>query len=147
MHLFLLDSDEREPDGIDSDSVQAQWLEAQLAASTAEWKIVVLHHAPYSSFRHGPSERLQWPYQEWGADVVISGHDHSYERLIIDGVVYLVNGLGGGSRYRLEEPVPGSRLRYNVEHGALLVEAGSNELTLSFISVSEQMIDAITLSK
>jgi tartrate-resistant acid phosphatase type 5 len=62
-------------------------------------------------------------------------------------VVYLVNGLGGGSRYRLEEPVPGSRVRYNIEHGALLVEADTDELTMSFISVSEQLIDASTLLK
>lgn len=145
LHLFILDSDVAEPDGNGSDSAQALWLRDRLAASTASWKIAVLHHAPYSSFRHGSAEQLQWPFQEWGIDVVIAGHDHAYERLHIDGVIYLVNGLGGGRRYQLNTPIPGSRVRYNIEHGALLAEADENELTLSFISVSKDLIDSVTL--
>ena len=37
----------------------------------------------------------QWPYGEWGADAVLAGHDHTYERLFINGVTYFVNGMGG----------------------------------------------------
>lgn len=70
-------SDCNEPDGTTSTSVQAQWLQASLAASTAVWKFVLLHHSPYSSgSTHGTNPRTQWPFEAWGAHAVFSGHDH-----------------------------------------------------------------------
>jgi hypothetical protein len=97
VHFFALDSDHREPDGVTVDSKQAQWLKRELRKSTAKWQIVYFHHAPYSSGKHFPgSEQLRWPFKEWGADIVLAAHDHIYERVERDGVVYLVNGLGGG---------------------------------------------------
>lgn len=73
--------------------------QTQLAASTATWKLVMLHHSPFSSgSNHGSIARLQWPYQTWGADAVLSGHDHLYERILAgSGFPYMVNGLGGAS--------------------------------------------------
>ena len=53
VQLFALDSDPNEPDGSSSSSsLQAQWLQNQLAASTATWKIVYFNRAPYSSGAH-----------------------------------------------------------------------------------------------
>lgn len=73
MQLFALNSDCSEPDGTSSDSKQGRWLQDQLAASSATWKLVMLHHSPYSSGgQHGSHARLQWPFQEWGADAVLS---------------------------------------------------------------------------
>jgi hypothetical protein len=46
IEFFILDTDKNEPDGYSADSVQAQWLQQQLAASDAPWKIVVLHYPP-----------------------------------------------------------------------------------------------------
>ena len=40
-------------------------------------------------------------FAEWGADIVIGGHDHDYERLHRDGIVYIVNGLGGREIWRI----------------------------------------------
>ena len=56
---------------------------------------------------------MQWPYASWGADAVISGHDHTYERIFADGIVYFVNGLGGHGTYGFITPVSGSQVRYN----------------------------------
>ncbi|HMN29556.1 MAG TPA: metallophosphoesterase, partial [Caldilineaceae bacterium] len=53
IHLFALDSDGSEPDGRDQNSLQADWLRKQLAASTACYNLVYFHHPPYSSGRHG----------------------------------------------------------------------------------------------
>ncbi len=111
VHLFAIDSDPREPDGITADSPQARWLQERLAASTAPWKLVYMHHPPFSSGPHGSHPALQWPYQAWGATAVLAGHDHAYERIIRDGFPYFVNGLGGASIYPLQAPVPGSRAR------------------------------------
>ncbi|MBK7191547.1 MAG: metallophosphoesterase [Myxococcales bacterium] len=97
VHFFVLDSDPAEPHGTSSTSIQAQWLRAALAASTAPWKIVYFHHAPYSSGNHGSTLAMRWPFQAWGAHAVLAGHDHHYERFSIDGIPYFVNGLGGRS--------------------------------------------------
>ena len=145
--LFMLDSDQAEPDGVDVGSVQARWLEAELAASKAPWKLVLLHHAPYSSGMHGSTQALQWPYATWGADAVIAGHDHLYERIERDGVVYLVNGLGGhGKRYQFTTPVSGSELRFNEMHGAMRVQATAQELRFEFVRVDGQVVDSRVLT-
>ncbi len=130
VHFFALDSDSREPDGINRSSAQAAWLQAQLAASTSPWNVVYLHHAPYSSGRHGATDWAQWPYKEWGADVVLAGHDHTYERLLVDDLLYFVNGVGGGAIYQFLLLEEGSQFRYNDDYGAMLVEASPAQMTL-----------------
>ncbi len=147
IHFFALDSDSREPDGVGKSSVQADWLREALQRSTAVWKVVYLHHAPYSSGLHGPTGWAQWPYAAWGADVVLAGHDHTYERLLIDGIPYFVNGLGGGSIYRFVDIHPGSQVRYNDDYGAMLVEADAHQMIFQFFNRRGELIDAWTLYK
>ncbi len=48
-HFFSLSSDSREQDGVSAGSIQALWLKDALAKSTSPWKIVYMHHPPYSS--------------------------------------------------------------------------------------------------
>lgn len=145
VHFFVIDSDSDEPDGAHSSSVQAAWLQSRMAASTSPWKIVYFHHAPYSSAKHGPNERMQWPFAEWGADVVISGHDHTYERISKDGIWYFVNGLGGAGRYSFENIVDGSQVRYNDDHGAMLVGVGRETMHFKFINRQGTVIDDFEL--
>jgi tartrate-resistant acid phosphatase type 5 len=141
VHIFALDSDPHEPDGVDKASLQARWLQNQLASSTACWNIVYMHHPPFSSGPHGSTPWMQWPYRSWGADVVFAGHDHTYERIYHDGLPYIVNGLGGNMPYPFGTVVPESQVRFNGDVGAMLVEATNEQLTLSFITRTGQMID------
>jgi len=145
--LFMLDSDPNEPDGIKNNSVQAQWLKEQLAKSSACWKLIFLHHPPFSSGFHGSNTWMQWPFQEWGADAVFGGHDHHYERFGQNGFPSFVNGLGGGPRYLLKQTLPGSEVRYNANHGAMLAEVTGKRLTLQFITISGEVIDTYSLEK
>jgi hypothetical protein len=148
VHFFAIDSDPNEPDGISSTSTQALWLEAALGASTAPWKVVYLHHAPYSSSNnHGSTTELQWPFETWGADVVLAGHDHTYERLTIGGIPYFVNGLGGMSIYDFGTPITGSVVRYNGDYGAMLVTADDTDITYQFINRSGQVMDTYSQTK
>jgi tartrate-resistant acid phosphatase type 5 len=141
VHFFALDSDEHEPDGTTATSTQALWLQRGLAASKSPFNIVAMHHAPYSSASHGNTTYMQWPYAEWGADLVLAGHDHSYERLNIDGVTYIVTGLGGVSIYSFAEPEPGSVARYNEQFGATILEADANEMRISFFDIDGRLVD------
>lgn len=151
VHFFALDSDSREPDGNTAGSVQGQWLQAALAASTSPWNVVILHHAPYSSSsNHGSNTTLQWPYKAWGADVVLAGHDHTYERIInpSDGLTYFVNGIGGNTGiYGFNAtPVSGSKVRYNAGFGAMLVDATDTQINFLAISRTGEMIDSYSLN-
>lgn len=147
IHLFALDSDPNEPDGITSDSVQGQWLQTQLALSTSPWKVVYTHFPPYSSAYHGSQVIMQWPFATWGADAVLAGHDHTYERLTVDSIPYFVNGLGGRSLYPFNAPLPESELRYNADFGAMLVEASETRLTFHFIARTGERIDYYTMTR
>jgi len=146
VHFFAINSDSREPDGVGRSSPQAQWLKAQLAASTASWNIVYMHHPPYSSTSEEPVDWIRWPFQEWGADIVIAGHDHYYERLEVDGFPYIINGLGGGAIYGFGETYPGSQVRYNADYGALLVEADKNHASFAFQNRTGEIIDTYLLT-
>jgi tartrate-resistant acid phosphatase type 5 len=147
VQVFALDSDPSEPDGITESSVQAEWLRGRLAASTAPWKIVYMHHAPYSSGPHGSTPALRWPYKAWGANLVLAGHDHDYERIDVDGLPYVVNGLGGTVFYPLGTPVEGSVRRFNEREGAIFVEATTTSLRARFQTVDGRQIDAVSLAK
>jgi tartrate-resistant acid phosphatase type 5 len=153
VHVFFLNS---EPDGVTSDSPQAQWLQAALAASTAPWKIVIAHRPPYSSgVEHGSHDYMQWPFQEWGATLVLSGDDHLFEALEVGGFFealevggfpYFVNGLGGAIIHEFGPPIAGSLFQYNADHGALLIEAEASFMTLTFYSVSEGPLYSVTFT-
>lgn len=141
VHFFAVDSQGALNSASDRNAQQT-WLQAQLAASTAEWQIVLLHHAPYSSGQHGSTTAMQWPFASWGADAVIAGHDHTYERLDIGGIPYFVNGLGGKSLYVFGTPLPSSQFRYNSNYGAMRIIADSEQMTFDFINIAGVVVDS-----
>ena len=148
VHFFALDSDENEPDGVTKGSVQAAWLKAALEASISPWNVVYFHHPPYSSAQHGSTMWLRWQFAEWGANAVLSGHDHDYERLLVEGIPYFVDGSGGDGLYNFEyTPLPESQFRYNRNYGAMLVTAGGNELLFEFYNRVGELIDSYLLAK
>jgi hypothetical protein len=152
VHLFALDSDSSEPDGRDENSIQTSWLQDQLAASTSCYNLVYFHHAPYSSGHHGSSSTMQWPFPTWGADAVFNGHDHLYERLDVNGTPYFVNGAGGASLYDFDNignlpPEAESIVRYNQDHGAMLVTASFTGITYQFFNTDNVLIDEYSVPK
>ena len=145
LELFVVDSDPHEPDGITADSAQARWLRASLAASNAPHRIVIFHHPPFSSGPHGSTPELQWPFREWGATAVLSGHDHGYERFELGGMPYVVVGTGGARLYKPRRTVPGSQVRIFGSHGALRVQLERAGGRAEFASSSDGSRDAFAL--
>lgn len=147
VHFFAVSSDSREPDGVSRISPQAQWLQERLSTSESPWKIVYFHQPPYSSGYHGPVDWMVWPFAEWGASAVLAGHDHVYERLLVDGIPFFINGLGGGPIYDFMRIDPRSQVRYNNDYGAMLVTADETSMIFQFITRKGEVIDTYTLSR
>lgn len=93
--------------GLDSNQVdnpdQLAWMEATLAGSDAPWKIVAVHHPPYSAGYQGSAKDVRNTFspvfERTGVQLVLSGHEHDYQRTAeINGVTYLISGGGAGTR-------------------------------------------------
>lgn len=147
VHLFMLDTDQREPDGATETSPQAQWLRDGLTRSTAPWNLVLAHHAPYTSHRVEDTERMRWPFKAWGADAVLSGFYHVYERLLVDSLVYFVDGTGGSSVSTFGAIDPHSQFRYSGDYGAMLVDATDTRITFRFLDRRGRIVDQYDLTK
>jgi 3',5'-cyclic AMP phosphodiesterase CpdA len=82
---------------------QRAWLERTLASSDAAWVIVIMHHPPFSAGYHGSTAtvREEWVplFERYGVDLVLTGHDHDYQRSApIGGITYVVSGGGASPR-------------------------------------------------
>jgi hypothetical protein len=148
VQFFGLDDDPNEPDGTSITSQQAMWLQSQLAASTATYKLVAMHHPPYCSSSGLANPQGRWPYQAWGATAVLSGHCHGYERLTENSnFPYVIDGLGGDPDISPFDALdPGSQVRYNADFGAMLVTANDSQMQLQFITRTGTVIDSYTIS-
>ena len=86
------------------DKKQLQWLQDELAKDLSEWKVAFMHHPPYSSGgKHGSDKQLREIVEpifvKYGVNVVLTGHDHFYERTKPQkGIYYFVSGAGGKLR-------------------------------------------------
>ncbi len=134
-------------DAYDETAVQRSWLEEALAASVTPWQIVVGHYPPYSSGGDGSSDWMQWPYESWGADAVLSGHSHQYERIMRDNdgdsnsIPYVVVGPGGAPTRPFGLPVSGSTVRYSSSQGAMVADACDAGITFTFHSLDDGLVD------
>ncbi len=82
-HIIVLDSNCRAVGGCDAASEQGKWLADDLAASNASCTLAIWHHPRFSSGEHGNDPTVGPFWQALyaaGADVIVNGHDHDYER-------------------------------------------------------------------
>jgi len=147
VHFFMLSVEVNEPGSYGPQSAQAKWLREQLATSTSPWNIVVMHEPAYASCnrngstdwlnRHWSNPELQWPFKDWGADVVLQGHNHWYELDAAPGdVPYFTIGVGGaGFGTPSGTKAPGWQSGYEYSgptyHGAQYITADDTTLNLA----------------
>jgi hypothetical protein len=144
VHFFVVDSAAAIADAVEMDAQKA-WLKAQLAASTSAFQIVLLHRSPYSSTAYSTSKAaVQWHFEPWGADAVISSHDRVYERSEQEGIPYFVNALAGKVRNQFDVAIQGSIVRYNDNYGAMKVTADDQSITFEFFNRNGALIDTFT---
>ena len=144
-----------EPDGIDSSSVQGMWVKSILDTSRAKWHVIYQHKPVYFSFVSNALDkykRVRWPFKRWGADIVLNGDLHWYERVRKGNMTYITNGLGGGKFDPLFDDtlsnfvrIPESKILYNNQYGAQLVEEYKDSLVFKFVTINNQVIDRYIL--
>jgi tartrate-resistant acid phosphatase type 5 len=139
--FFFIDSqaireDYRRTRGRGARDAQLIWLERELTASTARWKIAVGHHPVFSGGRHGPTEALvvllKPLLEQFGVQVYLSGHEHDLQHLAIGKVHYLISG-GGGARTRPSKPVAGTRFVIGRRHGFMTARLAPHAMDIEFI--------------
>ena len=129
-------------------SEQYAWMERELAANTQPWLFVNFHIPPYTSIRrdesdieHEVREALTPLFEQYGVDVVFTGHNHNYERNEVNGVTYIVTGGGGApALYKTEEPEL-TRKAFAVVYHFVLLEIDGNHLGATVYSNQGEILD------
>ena len=127
---------------------QTRWLKRHLAASTATWKIVSLHHPAYTcgGYLSNPAVVSRWVplFERYGVDLVLSGHDHNYQRFAPrNGVTYVVHGGGGQELYALRSCPNGYPKRDFARraHGFLDIVVRPGAIRLKAVNLSGNVVD------
>ena len=139
---FIVVDSQAALDSSESMTSQRTWARLRARTSRAQWQVVVLHHPPSSSSAtHGSSPQFRWPFATWGVDLVLSGHDHVYERLQEQGTTFVVDGTGGADLYEFGTVLPGSLARDDTHHGALFLTSTPVGLVGEYWSVDRSRLD------
>ena len=130
------------------DGLQRDWLRADLLAHPSLCTVAYFHHPRFSSGRHGNQYEMQqfWDIlYEFDVDVVLSAHDHLYERFapqdpdgtldLEQGIREFVVGTGGAELYEFHTIQPNSEVRDNSTWGVLALGLEHGAYRWSFVSV------------
>jgi hypothetical protein len=130
------------------DPGQLFWLRERLARSTARWKIAFLHHPLYTTGRYARESRAhRWAleplFARGGVKVVFSGHEHIYQRSVLQkGVQYFVSGGAGSLRVGDGARAPSVARTFADDYHFMLVEIDGDNLHFQAISRHGRTIDA-----
>ena len=148
-HVVALNSDV----SMSAGSAQEQWLRTDLAAHPLRCTLAYWHHPRFSSgSTHGSMVGAQPLWQalyDAGAEIVLSGHEHNYERFapqtpggaldLARGIREFVVGTGGGSgAYPFGTPIANSEVRITGVNGVLKLTLGDGTYAWQFIPVAGQ---------
>ncbi|HEU4936822.1 MAG TPA: metallophosphoesterase [Vicinamibacterales bacterium] len=147
VRFFVLDSRSFDP-------TQLVWLREQLAQSGTDWKICYFHHPLYTSGRYTTAARflriaLEPILIEGNVDVVLTGHEHFYERMYPQqGIAYFISGGGGSLRNGdIRRPSPIMARGFDSDFHFMMIEVSGDTLYFQAISRKGETIDAGSVSR
>ena len=153
-HVIVLDADCGAVGGCGAGSPQGQWLQADLAASRARCTLALWHQPRFSSGLHGNDTDVA-PFWDAlyaaGADLVLNGHDHDYERFAPQdpggradparGITEIVVGTGGASLRDFGTTAPNGIVRSSLAHGVLVLTLRPSGWDFLFLSTDGSFSD------
>lgn len=144
VHMVALDTEKTGP-------AQAAWLEADLTANKLPWTVVYAHKPPHSSGEHGNDGAFNQFFvpilKAHHVQLVLSGHDHDYERFTpFDGVTYIVTGGGGKGVRELSGHAAGSVFAEAVIH-FLAVTVEGDTMTVHAIDGKGREFDSAMIPR
>jgi 3',5'-cyclic AMP phosphodiesterase CpdA len=147
VRFFVLDSRSLDPE-------QLVWLRDELAKSKTDWKICYFHHPLYTSGRYTNAARVLRLALEpiliaGDVDVVLSGHEHFYERMRPQhGISYFISGGAGSLRAAdIRRPSPIMASGFDSDFHFMMMEISGDTLYFQAISRSGKTIDAGSITR
>jgi hypothetical protein len=149
-HAVVLDTDCSDVGGCGATSPQALWLKADLAANPTACTIAIFHHPRFSSAQSKPDGRAVTFWQilySYGADVIVSGHRHQYERFAPQtstgaasskGIREFVVGTGGAALVGFSTVAPNSEVRNSSTYGVLKLTLHASSYDFAFVPIAGQ---------
>ena len=143
VRFFALDSNYVDP-------AQLAWLEPELKNSGSDWKIAYFHHPLYSSGMHGSQTDLRVLLEplflKYGVDVVLSGHEHFYQRIKPQkGIHYFVSGAAGELRPGDLRPSEMTAAGFDSDRSFMLIEVAGKGLSFQAVSRTGRTVDKGTI--
>ncbi|HMB74407.1 MAG TPA: metallophosphoesterase, partial [Gammaproteobacteria bacterium] len=147
-HVVALNSECAFIGGCDSASPQGQWLRRDLVSNPGQCTMAYWHTARYSSSLHGSDPTYSDLWQilfDAGVELVVSAHDHTYERFAPQdangnahalGVRAFVVGTGGRSLYGISKTEPNSEIHNDDTYGVLKLALNTGSYEWEFIPVA-----------
>lgn len=142
-------------------TAQTTFLDAELAASAAPWRMAIHHQATWSTCTsHGSNETVREAFgpawERGGVQLVAAGHNHIYERshplregAVVgegEGTVYLVSGGAGAPLYTEYVPEPWSAVQNPIEH-FVLIDLGPESAEAVVRDLAGNTIDSFTVPR
>ncbi len=129
-------------------SPQYRWLAEDLSSPGPGTKyiVAVFHHPPFSTGRHGKDQKglkntIVPLFERLGVDLVFSGHDHDYERSVVNGIPYIVSGGGGAPLRGQSRKNTFSRIFAREHHFCVLYGNEDGALSVDVIDEQARVID------
>ena len=143
VQLLVLDSN-------DVSQTQATWLDQRLSSGSFTWRIVAFHHPAYSCGPHGNTSAVVSTWvpiiRAHSVDLVLSGHDHSYQRFHDGDTTYIVTGGGGAATTTVSACATGAVTDASaVRHHFVGIEASTSDLTVTAVARTGETLDTVTL--
>lgn len=133
---------------------QVLWLDREISASKAHWKVVYGHHpifAPEATAKAGAYMKTMqarlWPVIRGRVDAYLCGHQHAMAHMDpVDGVHFFMSGGGGAPLGKVAKNAPGA-LFAESRFGFLTLEADASRLTLTLFDSNGKPFDSETVTK
>ena len=126
------------------DPDQLRWLRSRIASLSGTCTLAFWHRPRFSAGLHGDQPDLAplWDALVGHATLVLSGHDHDFQRLKpIQGLTQLVSGSGGRSHYRVRRADPRLAFSDDTHFGALRLSLAPGRARIAFISARGAVLD------